>query len=114
MDASCSSHRTHRHTLDEVLPDQQGKNEHGGHDDDPSRRKQIPQITLFALEEREAMRSGKAKIKVRRALLYYALKRLGLDTDPAARAPQDQQIVLLNRKAIFVHGEAASSFKDQL
>jgi predicted DNA-binding transcriptional regulator YafY len=42
------------------------------------------------------MRSGKAKIPVRKALLYYALKRLGLDTDPAARRPQDQQIVLLN------------------
>jgi hypothetical protein len=42
------------------------------------------------------MRSGKAKISVRKALLYYALKRLGLDTDPAARRPQDQQIVLLN------------------
>jgi hypothetical protein len=47
------------------------------------------------------MRGGKAKIKVRRALLYYALKRLGLDTDPAARQPQDQQIVLLNRHNIF-------------
>ncbi|CAM4238634.1 WYL domain-containing protein [Palleronia rufa] len=41
------------------------------------------------------MRGGRAKIKVRRALLYYALKRLGLDTDPGARKPQDQQIVLL-------------------
>lgn len=46
------------------------------------------------------MRGGKAKIKVRRALLYYALRRLGLDTDPAARRPQDQQIVLLNREEI--------------
>lgn len=42
------------------------------------------------------MRGGKAKIKVRKALLYYALRRLGLDTDPAARRPQDQQIVLLS------------------
>ncbi|WBU58055.1 WYL domain-containing protein [Paracoccus sediminicola] len=58
------------------------------------------------------MRGGKARIKVRRALLYYALKRLGLDTDPAARRPQDQQVVLLNRKAIFAQGGAASSFKD--
>ena len=41
------------------------------------------------------MRGGKAQIKVRRALLYYALKRLGLDIDPGARKPQDQQIVLL-------------------
>ncbi len=48
------------------------------------------------------MRGGKAKIKVRRALLYYALKRLGLDTDPDARKPQDQQIVLL--ETCEVHG----------
>jgi hypothetical protein len=46
------------------------------------------------------MRDGTAKIKVRRALLYYALNRLGLDTDPAARQPQDQQIVLLNREVL--------------
>jgi hypothetical protein len=41
------------------------------------------------------MRGGSTKIKVRKALLYYALRRLGLDTDPSARRPQDQQIVLL-------------------
>ncbi|WP_196108479.1 WYL domain-containing protein [Ochrobactrum sp. A-1] len=46
------------------------------------------------------LRSGRATIPVRKALLYYALKRLGLDTDPSARRPQDQQIVLLNRSAI--------------
>jgi hypothetical protein len=46
------------------------------------------------------MRGGKVKITVRKALLYYARKRLGLDTDPAARRPQDQQIVLLNADAI--------------
>lgn len=39
-------------------------------------------------------KSGKAK--VRRALLHYALRRLGLGTDPGARKRQDQQIVLLN------------------
>ncbi len=44
------------------------------------------------------MRGDKASISVRKALLYYALKRLGLDTDPAARRPQDQQIVLLNQE----------------
>jgi predicted DNA-binding transcriptional regulator YafY len=43
------------------------------------------------------MRGDKVSISVRKALLYYALKRLGLDTDPAARRPQDQQIVLLNQ-----------------
>ena len=47
------------------------------------------------------MRGGKAKIKVRRALLYYALKRLGLDTDPGARKPQDQQIVLVNAAEVI-------------
>jgi len=46
------------------------------------------------------MRSGRAKIFVRKALLYYALKRLGLDTEPTARRPRDQQIVLLNRDAV--------------
>ncbi len=52
------------------------------------------QAKVIALDY--GMRGGRAKIKVRRALLYYALKRLGLDTAPAARKPQDQQIVLLN------------------
>ncbi len=43
------------------------------------------------------MQNGKAEIKTRTALLYYTLKRLGLDTAPSARAPQDQQIVLLGQ-----------------
>lgn len=47
------------------------------------------------------MRGGRAKIKVRKALLYYALRRLGLDTDPSARKPQDQQIILLNRDSVL-------------
>jgi len=46
------------------------------------------------------MKGGKAKIPVRKALLYYALKRLGLDTDPNDRQPQDQQIILLNRAQV--------------
>lgn len=48
------------------------------------------------------MRGGKASISVRKALLYYTLKRPGLDTDPAAKKPTDQQIVLLNREAVGV------------
>jgi len=44
---------------------------------------------------------GVAQITVQKSMLYYALKRLGLDTDPAARRPQDQQIVLLNRDEIM-------------
>ncbi|WP_135451225.1 WYL domain-containing protein [Tabrizicola caldifontis] len=57
------------------------------------------QAKVIALDY--GMRGGKAKIKVRRALLYYALRRLGLDTNPAARKPQDQQIILLNRDEIL-------------
>lgn len=46
------------------------------------------------------MEDGCAIVLARKALLYYALKRLGLDTDPAARRPQDQQIVLLNAEEV--------------
>ncbi len=53
-----------------------------------------------AIEMDYGMEAGRAQIVVRRALLFYALKRLGLDTDPAAREPQDQQIVLLNRDEV--------------
>ena len=41
------------------------------------------QAKVIALDY--GMRGGKTKIKVRRALLYYALRRLGLDTDPGAQ-----------------------------
>ncbi|MCE5972452.1 WYL domain-containing protein [Sinirhodobacter sp. WL0062] len=54
------------------------------------------------------MRNGKVTIEVRRALLYYTLRRLGLDTDPDARNPQDQQIVLLNRDKIYPSGGSAA------
>jgi predicted DNA-binding transcriptional regulator YafY len=54
-----------------------------------------------AIEMDYGMEDGRAQIAVRRALLFYALKRLGLDTDPAARRPQDQQIVLLNRDEVI-------------
>lgn len=55
------------------------------------------------------MRSGRAKIPVRKALLYYALKRLGLDTNPTARRPQDQQIVLLNANELSTKTQARSA-----
>ncbi|WP_094023244.1 hypothetical protein [Maliponia aquimaris] len=42
------------------------------------------------------MVDGTAVLEVRRCLLFYNLKRLGLDGDAAARRPEDQQIVLLN------------------
>lgn len=46
------------------------------------------------------MRGGRAQIQVRKALHYYALRRLGLDTPPEARRPQDQQIVLLREGGV--------------
>jgi len=57
------------------------------------------QAKVIALDY--GMKGGKAEIKVRRALLYYALKRLGLDTAPEVRAPEEQQIVLINRNEII-------------
>ncbi len=55
----------------------------------------LSEIQKRVIELDYGMRGGKVEIRVRRALLYYALKRLGLDTDPSARRPEDQQIVLL-------------------
>ena len=60
-----------------------------------------------AIEMDYGMVDGRAEIAVRKALLFYALKRLGLDTDPAARRPQDQQIILTKRDAVFDPQEAA-------
>lgn len=42
------------------------------------------------------MTDGITEIPVRKSLLFYTLKRLGLDTDPNLRRPQDQHIVLKN------------------
>jgi len=53
-----------------------------------------------AIEMDYGMIDGKADIVIRKALLFYALKRLGLDTDPAARRPRDQQIILLNKSVV--------------
>lgn len=55
------------------------------------------------------MLGGRAKISVRKAFLYYTLKRLGLDTDPTARRPQDQQIVLLNAAELSTKTQAKSA-----
>ena len=52
------------------------------------------------------MRDGRAQLKVRKALLYYTLKRLGLDVDPNSRTPQDQQIILLDSSAAHRGGYA--------
>lgn len=50
-----------------------------------------------AVELDYAMQDGRAVIKVRRALLFYTLKRLGLDVDATTRSPHDQQIVLIGK-----------------
>ena len=62
-----------------------------------------------AIEMDYGMENGRAQIPVRRALLFYALKRLGLDTDPSARRPQDQQIVLLNSEVLRPPAHGGSS-----
>lgn len=43
------------------------------------------------------IRGRSTRLKVRRALLFYALKRLGLDVAPDTRPPNEQHIVLVNR-----------------
>lgn len=53
-----------------------------------------------AIAQDYGMTGGKGEIRVRRALLYYALKRLGLDVPPDARPPEQQHIVLVNREEI--------------
>jgi predicted DNA-binding transcriptional regulator YafY len=46
------------------------------------------------------MENGVLEIKVRRALLYYVLKQLGLDRDPEFVPAREQHIVLLDRENI--------------
>jgi hypothetical protein len=46
------------------------------------------------------IRGRSTVLKVRRALLFYALKRLGLDVAPETRTPNEQHIVLVNRKDV--------------
>lgn len=61
-----------------------------------------PGLTLSqrrAIELDYGMQDGELVVPVRRAFLYYFLKRLGLDLDPATRNPQDQQIVLLENRS---------------
>lgn len=64
------------------------------------------QAKVIALDS--DMRGAKAKIKVRRAILCYALRRFEHDTNPSARRPQDQQIVLMN-EAAAIHYDASGA-----
>ena len=56
-----------------------------------------------------AMSDGVAEIDVRKCMLFYNLKRLGLDADPGARRPQDQPIVLDNADEIDQHLNGGAS-----
>lgn len=97
--------------LSRIIETRNTKPSHAGAEGDAGWNEQVtleigPHPELSETQQRVialdyGMRSGRAKIPVRKALLYYALKRLGLDTDPTARRPQDQQIVLLNRTEII-------------
>lgn len=63
-----------------------------------------PQRRVIELDY--GMTGGSARISVRRALLYYALRRLGLDSAPGSRKPEEQQIVLLASSAEVRRAEA--------
>jgi len=52
-----------------------------------------------AIELDYGMQDGRVSFQTRQALLFYALRRLGLDR-PAQGTPQSQQIVLVNRDAL--------------
>jgi hypothetical protein len=54
----------------------------------------IAQRKALALDY--GMTDERLTVVVRRALLFYALRRLGLNGDPSARAPEHQHIVLVN------------------
>lgn len=56
----------------------------------------LPENQRRIVELDYAMNDGAAELSVRKCLLFYNLKRLGLDVDPGIRAPQDQHIVLIN------------------
>jgi len=45
--------------------------------------------------------AGRSRSRVRRALLFYALKRLGLDVAPDSRPPQVQHIVLVTPRSTW-------------
>jgi hypothetical protein len=57
-----------------------------------------PQSRAIAIDY--GIRGGSTSIKVRRALLFYALRRLGLDVPPDTRPAHEQHIVLVNRDEV--------------
>ncbi|WP_170107964.1 helix-turn-helix transcriptional regulator [Donghicola tyrosinivorans] len=61
----------------------------------------LPEGQRRIVELDYGMTDGIAELVVRKCMLYYNLKRLGLDTRPDTRAPQDQHIVLRNADEAF-------------
>src|SRR3546814_12512295 len=59
----------------------------------------LSELQKKVIELDYGMRDGKAEVPIRRAFLYYTLRRLGLNTDITERRAQDQQIVLLNPRS---------------
>lgn len=51
------------------------------------------------------MSDGLAELQVRKCLLLYNLKRLGLDVNSELRCPNDQQIILINRESLRISNE---------
>jgi hypothetical protein len=60
----------------------------------------LTRAQTLAIKQDYGIKGESTRIPVRRALLYYALKRLGLDVPPSTRPPSEQHIVLMNRYEI--------------
>lgn len=56
-----------------------------------------------AIEREYEMKKGEKTIKVRAALAFYYLQRLGLDKESETKLPKTRQIVLLNPKELEVY-----------
>ncbi len=55
------------------------------------------------------MEGGSVTLKVRKALVFYTLKRFGLDLDPVTKAPRSHQLVLLNPEVLQDTGDSLQS-----
>ncbi|WP_334063343.1 WYL domain-containing protein [Limimaricola cinnabarinus] len=61
----------------------------------------LPANQKRVIELDYGMTDGVAEVPVRKCLLFCTLKRLGLDTDPDARRPQNQQVILINAPEVY-------------
>jgi hypothetical protein len=63
-------------------------------------RQRLAPIPERAERNLKAGRGGSSSLRVRRALLFYALRRLGLDVAADVRPASEQHIVLVNRAEV--------------